>query len=108
MLSRIYFNKIAYFLTLIKNTTQRGQQIIRAYENAKHDDIHKAYGKPSSHKVDAFNKIKKEMELVKGTNIRITGAGSDYFSCAYKAKSDDGKTYIIYHTHIRVYAVEIE
>lgn len=100
-------------VTFVKNTTQKGQRILRAYEYAKHDDICKAYKKPSGHKVDAFNDIKKEMERLGGSNMRITGAGCDFFSCAYKVRDgaiiNDGHgfDYIIYHTPSYRYCVEV-
>ena len=100
-------------VTFVKNTTQKGQRILRAYEHAKYDDIRKAYGKPSSHKIEAFNEIVKEMNDAGGKDMRITGAGSDYFSCAYKVRdgacinNGHGFDYIIYHTHVNRYCVEV-
>ena len=95
-------------VTFIKNTTQKGQHIIRAYECAKYDDICKAYKKPSINKVAAFNDIKKEMNRVGGTNIRITGAGSDFFSCTYKVRDEvHGFDYIIYHTRFNRFCVQV-
>ena len=71
-------------VTLVKASTKKGQQIISAWLNSTKDDIFKAYGKPSSFKVKAFNDIKKEMKEADGSSLKMTGAGSDYFSCAYK------------------------
>ena len=69
-------------------------------------DLKAAYTKPSSKKQEAFDAIKKEMKEVDGYGMRITGAGSDYFSCAYKVKDNTGEEYIIYHTHVYRWAVQ--
>ena len=94
-------------VTFVKIQHKKGQRILRAYECAKYDDIYKAYKKPSTHKVVAFNDIKKEMECVGGSNMRITGAGCDYFSCAYSVKDGSGFDYIIYHTPCNRFCVQI-
>ena len=94
-------------VTFVKNTTQKGQLILRAYEYAKCDDICKAYKKPSTYKVVAFNEIMKEMSDVGGSNMRITGAGSNYFSCAYTVKDGSGFRYVVYHTPCNRFCVQI-
>lgn len=94
-------------VTFVKNTTQKGRRILGAYECAKYDDIYKAYKKPSTHKVAAFNDIMNEMVHVGGSDMRITGAGSDYFSCAYMVKDKSGFDYIIYHTQCNRFCVQI-
>lgn len=95
-------------VTFVKNTTQKGQRILGAYECAKYDDIYKAYKKPSSHKVAAFYEIMNEMDRVGGSDMRITGAGSNYFSCAYKVEDEGhGFDYIIYHTQCNRFCVQI-
>ena len=94
-------------VTPVKPTTQKGQRIIRAWSVAQKTDIFQSYKKPSSHKVAAFNDIKKEMEEAGGSSLRMTGAGCDYFSCAYKVWDVDGNPYIIYHTPTNRYAVRL-
>ena len=94
-------------VTWVNTNTVKGEHIISSYENAEKDDIHKAYGKPSSKKVSAFNVIKKEMENVGGTNMRITGAGCDYFSCAYTVKDGSGYQFIVYHTQCNRFCVQL-
>lgn len=94
-------------VTFVKNTTQKGQRILKAYECAKYDHIYEAYKKPSNHKVVAFNDIMNEMSRVGGSDMRITGAGSDYFSCAYTVKDGSGFDYIIYHTQCNRFCVQI-
>ena len=94
-------------VTWINPSTQKGQRVIHMYENTKKgDSIFKAYARPSTRKIDAFHLIQKEMQLVKGSNIRITGAGCDVFSCAYQVKDGSGITYLVYHTPSNRFAVE--
>ena len=93
-------------VTLLNPNTQRAQTLIRSYRNTtRGNDIYKAYKKPSSRKVAAFQEIKKEMKAVGGYGIKITGAGSDFFSCAYKVEGDDDNIYLIYHTAINRFAI---
>lgn len=112
-MATLYLPKGKLEVTFVKNTTQKGQQIIRAYENAKYDDIRKAYGRPSSNKIEIFNEIVKEMKDAGGSGMRITGAGNDYFSCAYKVRdgacinNGHGFDYIIYHTHVNKFCVQL-
>ena len=96
-------------VTFVKPTTQKGKQLIRAYEYTQRgDSIYKAYGKPSSTKVKAFNDIVKEKDEVNGIGIKITGAGSDFFSCAYRVINNERIAYLIYHTHVNRFAVPLE
>ena len=94
-------------VTWLNPNTQKAQRVIDMYEyTRKGDSIFKAYGRPSSHKISAFNEILKEMSDVKGFNMRITGAGSDIFSCAYQVKDGSDITYLIYHTPCNRFCIE--
>lgn len=93
-------------VTWLNNTTQKAKRVIRCYERSNCNDIYKAYNKPSSTKVSTFYEIKKEMVNVSGFDIRITGAGSDVYSCAYQVKDGSGVTYLIYHTPCNRFAIE--
>ena len=94
-------------VTWINRTTQKAERVIHMYEyTRKGDSIYKAYCRPSQRKVDAFNEILKEMQSVGGSNMRITGAGSDVFSCAYQVKDGSDITYLIYHTPDNRFAIE--
>lgn len=96
-------------MTDLNPNTQKAKRMVRAYDNAKYSDIFKAYGKPSSTKVETFYAIKKEMSLRNGYGMRITGAGSDYYSCAYKyVDPKDGCTYLIYETYANTYRIKLE
>lgn len=94
-------------ITWVNPTTQKGERVIHMYENSrKGDSVFKAYGRPSQHKISAFNEIVKEMSDVNGFGMRITGAGSDIFSCAYQVKDGSGITYLIYHTPCNRFCIE--
>lgn len=97
---------ITLVCTKLNTSTEEARTKIRRYDNAKYDDIYKAYKKPSCRKVSAFNEIKKEMVNVKGYDMRITGAGSDVFSCAYKVKDGSDVVWLIYHTPSNRFAIE--
>ena len=94
-------------VTWVNSSTQKAQRMISSYENTKKgDSIFKAYGRPSAKKIDAFNEILKEMNDVHGWGMRITGAGSDIFSCAYQVKDGSDIIYLIYHTPSNRFCVE--
>ena len=94
-------------VTWVNPTTKQGQRIMHMYEyTQKGDSIFKAYGKPSNRKIEAFNEIAKERVDVGGWGMRITGAGSDVFSCAYQVKDGSDITYLVYHTPSNRFAVE--
>lgn len=97
---------ITLVCTKVNRSTQEARTKIRSYDKAKYDSIYKAYKKPSCRKVDAFHEILKEMDQVKGYDMRITGAGSDVFSCAYKVKDGSGVVWLIYHTPSNRFAIE--
>lgn len=94
-------------VTWINPTTKKAERVIHMYEYTKKgDSIFKAYNRPSNKKIYAFNEILKEMSDVGGFAIRITGAGSDVFSCAYQVKDGSDITYLVYHTPTNRFAVE--
>lgn len=93
-------------VTWLNPTNKKAQGVIRRYEHSSADDIYKAYGRPSDRKVSSFYLIKGEMATVKGFDIRIIGAGSDVYSCAYQVKDGSGVTYLVYHTPDNRYAIE--
>jgi hypothetical protein len=98
---------ITLVCTKLNRNTKQAERVIHMYEyTRKGNSIYTAYGKPSDKKVDAFNEIKSEMERVKGFNMRITGAGSDVFSCAYQVKDGSDITYLIYHTPSNRFVIE--
>ena len=95
-------------VTWLNPSTKQAQRVIHMYEYTKKgDSIFKAYGRPSGRKISAFNEIAKEMSDVNGYGMRITGAGSDVFSCAYKVKDGSGFEYLVYHTPSNRFAIKV-
>lgn len=101
-------------MTNLNENTKAAQSMISSYINTtKGSSIYKAYRKPSAAKVEAYDKIKKEMNVVGGYAFRITKAGSSFFSCAYLVNYiADGETeatkYLIYHTAHNVYRIKFD
>ena len=101
-------------MTNLNENTKAAQSMISSYINTtKGSSIYKAYRKPSAAKVEACDKIKKEMNEVGGYGFRITKAGSSFFSCAYLVNHiADGETkatkYLIYHTVNNVYRIKYD
>lgn len=101
-------------MTNLNENTKAAQSMISSYINTtKGSSIYKAYRKPSAAKVEAYDKIKKEMNVVGGYGFRITKAGSSFFSCAYLVNYiADGETeatkYLIYHTAHNVYRIKYD
>lgn len=94
-------------VTWINPSTKKAERVIHMYEYTKKgDSIFKAYARPSNRKIDAFNAILKEMSEVGGFAMRITGACSDVFGCAYQVKDGSGIIYLVYHTPRNRFAVE--
>ena len=95
-------------VTWLNAPTQKAQRVLHCYNAYPHrDSIYKAYGRPSSTKVSTFFEIKKEMSDVGGYDIRITGAGSDVYSCAYRVKDGAGYEFMVYHTPGNRFAILI-
>ena len=95
-------------VTWINRSTQKAERVIHMYEYSKKgDSIFKAYNKPSSRKIEAFNEILKEMQSVNGYGMKITGAGSDVFSCAYRVKDGAGYTFLVYHTPVNRFCIDL-
>ena len=92
--------------TWLNPSTQQAKSMISRYEKSEKSDICQAYKSPSTHKVVAFNAIKEEMVKVHGTGMKITGAGCDFFSCAYTVKDGSDIIYLIYHTPSNRFCIE--
>ena len=101
-------------VTYVKPSTQKAKDMVHRYlYTQRGDSIYKAYGKPSSRKVDAFFQIVREQKEVDGWGMKITGAGSDVFSCAYLVmahleEEKEDKKYLIYHTPTNRFAIPYE
>lgn len=91
---------------IINKDTKKARRIIAAYNNSTKADIFEAYKVPSSTKIKSFQFIKKEMEEEGGKDIRITGAGTDNYSCAYRV-FDGTNWYLIYYTKINRFIIQL-
>ena len=100
-------------VTLVNKDTKKAQNMISRYFRAQHDDIKKAYKKPSHEKVRTFEVIKNEFKRVNGRNLKVTSAGMHVYSCAYVVRDgsilEDGQgfVYLIYHTVGNRFAIKI-
>jgi hypothetical protein len=91
-------------MTILNKNTEKAKGMICRYNAARRSSIYEAYGKPSIAKIRAFNSIHKEMENCNGRNMKITGAGSSQFSCAYVI-TEDNTNFLIYHTSSNVFKI---
>jgi len=72
----------------LRKETKRGSEFINAHKMSKFSDIYEAYGRPSSAKCSAFRRCVEMCNKENGRCLRITGAGSFFFSVAWL--TDDG------------------
>ena len=88
-----------YCFTPLNPNTVKAKKFISNYTNTDPDkkDIYDVYKKPSSEKVASFAHIKAKMNILNGKNMRITGAGTDIYSCAYMIEMDNA-SYLVYET----------
>ncbi len=94
-----------YTFTVVNENTEKGKSILRHYEYATKSDIFEAYKKPSSYKVSSFYQLINKMKSFNGYGMRITGAGSDQYSCAYIIPLEDTK-YLVYETAYNPFIVK--
>ena len=78
--------------------TKKAKEANLMYDYSRHSAIWEAYQKPSYAKISAYWEIYDEMVLSGGHDLRITGANSSFFSCAYILGDK-----LIYHTHANRY-----
>ena len=86
--------------------TQKQQNLLNNYNNAKYDNLRQAYKTCSDAKIISYQNILDEMRKNNGYNMRITGANSCVYSCAYKYQifnDDNIITKLVYHTHANKY-----
>ena len=94
-------------MTEIKSTTQRGQQMCRAYKWSNKYNIHSAYDRPSLRKINAWEYCKKLCEENNGYGLKITGHNTCTFSAGFLFNKD-GSTYLCYITPSYDYVVLYE
>lgn len=74
-----------YPVEWLNPTTEKAIKYNANYQlTTKGNSIFTAYGRPSQKKINAFGRCEQLMKDLKGTNMRVTGAGSHFFSCAFK------------------------
>ena len=96
--------KLELNYTFLNYETKRAKRYLTMYDWSTDEDIYDAYKKPSDSKVSSFRNIKATMRDVDGYDMKITGAGSDYYSCAYKVKVDEGE-FLVYETYANRYLI---
>ena len=94
--------------TKVNKGTKAARYIMWDFENARYNDIHAAYGRPSKTKVDTFNAIKERAIKTPGYNhdLRVAGAGSHNYSTVY-SYTVDGVTTIVKDTKANIFAVTL-
>ena len=96
-----------YRFTPLNNTTKKAQRVLARYTWSRKSDIYEAYKNPSSTKVSTFYQLKRKMEDLNGYGMKITGAGSDQYSCAFLITDNKtNKTYLIYETSCNSYIID--
>ena len=85
----------------MKATSEKAQRFIRNYCNSSYERLGQVYSSWSDEKKDSFDEIMREMWELGGEDLRITGAGTYTYSCAYQL----GKN-LVYHTHVNRYVIE--
>lgn len=78
--------------------TQKQADMFRKYCNSSATSLHDVYKTWSANKEEAFNACLSDMKRNGGQDMRITRAGPQFFSCAYRVIRDDG-AYLVYHTY---------
>lgn len=78
--------------------TQKQADMFRKYCNSSATSLHDVYKTWSANKEEAFKGCLADMKYHGGQDMRITGAGPQFFSCAYRVIRDDG-AYLVYHTY---------
>lgn len=78
--------------------TQKQSEIFRKYCNSSATSLHDVYKTWSAEKEEVFNACLSDMKRNGGQDMRIIGAGPQFFSCAYSVIRDDG-AYLVYHTY---------
>lgn len=76
---------------------QKQAEMFRKYCNSSATSLRDVYDTWSDKKEEAFKACLSDMNRNGGQDMRITGASSNFFSCAYRIIRDDG-AYLVYHT----------
>lgn len=76
---------------------QKQEDMFHRYCNSSVTSLHEVYKSWSNDKEEAFKACLSDMKRNGGQDMRITGARSNFFSCAYSINREDG-AYLVYHT----------
>ena len=87
--------------------TKREKGMLWSYNNSRMYSIYEAYKNPSRSKVNAYNYCVNDEIAHNGYDGRITGAGCQFFSYAFRYTGENGEERLRYHTYANVYDFEI-
>lgn len=87
--------------------TKKEKGMLWSYEHSNMSDIYEAYRRPSESKVSAFWDCVRDKLDHDGYDGRITGAGCQFFSYAFRYIGKTGEERLRYHTYANVYDFEI-
>lgn len=76
-------------MIVLDKYSKKAEELWNRYCDSRCDDIFEAYGRPSHTKQMVWQQAREEMEnMPDGRGLRILGAGSSYFSYAYRFEQD--------------------
>ena len=97
-------------MTTINKGTQKHRDLVWTWENCnKGKDLYSAYsGRVSQEKYDTFNDIWFRATQTEGYNhdLKVVAASSWFYSTMYSF-TRDGKTFVVYDTHVNTYIFEV-
>lgn len=93
----------------VKNTTQKGKQIISECKSYGIGDIFNAYNRPSPRKIRAYQEIEARANNTAGYNynLHVIGANCHNFSTGYTYQDENGNHYAVKDTQTNTYIVLI-
>lgn len=92
---------------ILNPNTKKAKSLVTSYlhTDSNRDSLEKCYKSCSNDKRTSFNRIWHEMKQMNGHDMRITGAGTYTYSCAYIIDNFEGKKVLIYHTACNRYVI---
>ena len=87
--------------------TKKEKGMLWSYNHSDIYSIFDAYKNPSQNKIRAYNFCINDEIAHNGYNGKITGAGCQFFSYAFKYIGKNGEERLRYHTYANVYDFEI-
>lgn len=71
----------------LNKTTKKAMEWINAYERASKNSVYEFYRCPSNRKIQAEAIIRQCMQKEGGSNYKIMGGNSSFFTCGYMASN---------------------